>query len=94
MPKLAFLKFNGDFEKDFIVTLQISEAGKASSSGWTARLTGECDIAIQYQNWYSIYSSLAKRPRVLRDVEGQSFRFSSIQTCHQAVLQPQEKFNK
>jgi hypothetical protein len=94
MVRVAVLNLSGDFEKGFTATLQIGQAGKASSSGWTGKLPGDRDLEIQYKKWRSRYICLGNKSRALRDVEGETTHFSSLQSCHQAALQLQKKFNQ
>ncbi|BAZ14018.1 hypothetical protein NIES4071_58580 [Calothrix sp. NIES-4071] len=87
MVRVAVINLNGNFENGFVAMLQIGEAGKASSVGCIGRLPPNQEILKHYKKWRSHYSRLGNSMRALRDIEGQTLRFSSIQTCKNAAIQ-------
>lgn len=87
MVRVAVISLNGDFENGFVAMLQIGEAGKASSVGCIGKLPPNQELINHYKKWRSNYSRLGNSMRALRDIEGHTLRFSSIQTCNNAAIQ-------
>jgi hypothetical protein len=84
VAKVAVLRLEGHFERGFSAMLRFGEAGKAPSVGRQGQLPPELELPEVYKVWRSKYSQLGNRLRALRDIEGQTVRFSSVHDCNHA----------
>ncbi|NJO64586.1 MAG: hypothetical protein HC836_42535 [Richelia sp. RM2_1_2] len=82
MSKLVILKFTeGDFERGFSVTLQISEEDKPVPLQEVGKLPPRPEILRLYENWRFTYINLGIQHRALEKRQQQITNVSVIEDC-------------